>query len=263
MKSDEFIRNHNRFSYDLQTEVKAPFNPSNFKKDRSPEVIGFIEPEIQAKELLPSSLDMLIKVPGKNIALPKVYADNNVIRRFVEIAIAAESELLPEWKDHYYLYLTVDHRDVPAGSTHRNSGWHFDGMQGERYPQKLPICHQYVMSDCLSTEYLTKKVDLNGLCEKSQNWFSEIERQAALLSSSNIKKYAPGTVLLMTAYQIHRGAVAETQTRRLFLRLDVSMKQQDRLGNSIKPLLPPEWPMVRREFKLHGSVIYAGWDNPK
>ncbi|WP_253476791.1 hypothetical protein [Natronocella acetinitrilica] len=187
---------------------------------------------------------MLIKLPRGEIRLPSPYATHTAVNDLLEQILAFEQQLLgDDWED-YHLYLTVDCRSVPAGHTQRNPGWHFDGMQGVRYPKKLPICHQYVVSNSIPTEYAGAPLDAGGLDERKDNWFEVL---GGMLPEDGLRELGqPYRIEAMSAYQLHRASVAEETAQRMFMRLDFSLKQQDRLGNTRNPLLAAPWVFVGR-----------------
>ena len=243
----------------IREDVRKPFNAKRFSHARRPLPVANIEP--YRGSILPSALDMLIKIPGGNIQLPEPYRGNCTIVDFIARSILHEDGLLPDWREHYHLYLTIDHRMVPAGKTHRNKGWHFDGMQGERYPVKMPVCHQYLVSNTLPTEYyIGSNANLEQADERRDNWFDVVSEQIGEIPP---EIWCPQNmqIVMVTSYQIHRAQIAKRDNMRLFMRLDVSLKQQDRLGNSINPLLPAPWPMVKRGFDGHQPLDDAGWES--
>ena len=243
----------------LAADLQGVFDPSRFSIPRAPVALGRL-PSYDGPRL-PSCLDMLVKFPLGHLQLPDCYRGIEAIKHFVATAIRRNAMFKPRWNEDCYLYLTVDHRTVAPGKTHRNSGWHFDGMQGSRYPDKIPVCHQYVSSTALGTEYyIGSDLDMTGLDEDSCNWFDEIERQ--LPKNAATMTFDAGDIILMSAYQVHRAVPADRETDRLFLRLDVSHKKQDRLGNTINPNLVAPWPMVERRFALHKPVSDTGWNAP-
>jgi len=90
---------------------------------------------------MPCCLDMLVKLPGGHFVLPEPYRSHPGIDAFMKACARFEDTLVDGWRDTHYAYLTVDSR------SHRSGEWHFDGMQGARYPKKLLVCHHYVLSD--------------------------------------------------------------------------------------------------------------------
>lgn len=242
-------------------DVSLPFDGRRFGMRRRPVKVGGVDPSALDDDT-DSCLDMLVKLPGGVVTLPDAFSTPVILSLF-EQAEEAERHLLPGgWNDHY-LYLTVDQRDVLPGRSHRNAGWHFDGMQGSRYPDKLPACHQYVVSSANPTEYATTPTSSEGLTETGHNWFVELGAQVDETLPDAVVKGTPGDLMLMSAYQLHRSPVSSSDQpyRRTFIRLDVSMKQQDRLGNSINPDLPAPFEFKPRSLPegLRYEVSDSGW----
>lgn len=240
-------------------DVSLPFSPERFRMRRRPTDVGYVD--IDAIGEHPCCLDMLVKLPGGDVVLPEPYASDPGIASFLAQALSAEDDLLPGWREHYHLYLTYDRRQVEPGRSHRNGGWHFDGMQGARFPIKIPVCHQYVVSTHLPTEYTDVPTDAMGLDENRHNWFLALGAQVP--EDFDPIKAVPGQINLMTAYQLHRSPVAEPHEAgwRTFIRLDVSLKQQDRMGNSLNPRLPAPWEFVERRLPdgLEEPVRDSNW----
>jgi len=228
-------------------DIVTPFDPNRFEISRKPIFVTNFYGKVDSTAILQtkSCLDLLIMYPG-NIGFFNPYRTiwgyleeesskaSIIIGKFIENCCKFESIFNPDWEKDYYIYLTVDARVVKQGKTHRNGGWHFDGMQGRRYKTKLPVCHQYIMSTALPTEFNTGPVSAFGLDENKHNWFTETGKQ---VKKENIFVADPYKIYFMTAYQIHRCAIALKNTPRLFLRLDFSLKKQDRLGNTKNPLI--------------------------
>jgi hypothetical protein len=248
----------------ISEDVRIPFSPERFSLERRPEKIGAITPNLMTKPLA-SCLDMLIKVPRGEVMLPPHYKES-FVQDVITTALKFEDSLLPEWHDTLYVYLTVDQRVLTPGKTHRNAGWHFDGMQGNRYPVKLPACHQYVVSSQLPTEYSSQPVDASGLDENKHNWFIELGSQIKGDQQHHITAQ-PGDIMLMTAYQMHRSPIAPSgeAITRTFVRIDMSHKQQDRLGNTVNPLIDTPFSFHPRSLPegLCYEVSDAGWTGGK
>jgi hypothetical protein len=206
---------------------------------------------------------MLVMLPGGELVLPPEYASVPAIASFLSASIAYEDRLLPDWRIDRHLYLTVDRRQVRAGDTHRNAGWHFDGMQGARYPDKLPACHQYLATTALPTEFSDAPVDATCLDENRHNWFETLGDQVP----ADLAPWTadPLEIVCMSAYQLHRSPIASRDEWRTFLRLDVSCKQQDRLGNTLNPSLPAPFAYVPRSLPegLSRPVRDSSWEGAR
>ena len=242
----------------LKDDVSNIFDRQRFQTPRLPVGAGHIK-DTSCIADLPSCLDMLIKLPNGQIILPEPYRSSSAIKDIISQAISFEGELLSRWRQTRYLYLTVDTRDVIAGETHRNAGWHFDGMQGNRYPEKLPACHQYITTYGEPTEYCGLPFDADRLDENKDNWFECLENQ--IPPDYMAWTPAPGDLVCMSAYQMHRSPIVEQGHKRSMVRLDVSCKQQDRLGNSLNPDLPAPFTYQVRKLPegLGRPISDASW----
>lgn len=243
----------------LIQDIESVFDPSRFNLRRLPANVGAIDPNKIGT--LPSSLDMLIKLPEGKVILPEPYLNDEGVCDFIEQSLRFEDIILPGWRDHYYAYLTIDRRKVEQGRSHRNEGWHFDGMQGGRFPDKMKVCHQYVMSTSLPTEYTSFPTDASNLDEMHHNWFKELGGQVP--DDEPTYRSEAGNISLMSAYQLHRSPIARPEDAgwRTFIRLDISLKQQDRLGNTLNPDLPAPWGFVPRNLPndLSGPIQDSSW----
>lgn len=242
------------------SDISSRFHPYRFSISRRPLKVGRLTSTFGTA--LPSCLDMLIYVPGGEIALPEVYQDDAAVLETIRQAVEFEDQLMPSWRETHFIYLTVDQRALQSGRTHRNGGWHFDGMQGVRYPEKLEVCHQYVVSDNNPTEFSDVPVDANGLDEAKDNWFVELGKQIP----EDAELIVPDTydIMMMTAYQLHRSPVArpEHEGQRTFIRMDFTRKKFDRIGNTINPVLPAPFEFFPRPlpFELVVEVKEAEWN---
>lgn len=241
-------------------DISNPFRSDEFKTSRLPVEVGLLNGEFPSD--LPSCLDMLVKLPGRAFPIiPSPYGDHLVFNNLIRSVVMNELEMKNPWIDRY-VYLTVDQRTVTPGRTHRNGGWHFDGMQGERYKEKLPCCYQYVVSDAAPTEYSNHPTCAEGLSETEHNWFVELGSQ--IPEDADIFRFPSMTIGLMSAYQMHRSPVVDNEVRRTFVRIDVSMKQQDRLGNTPNPDLPAPFDFVERKMPLGLKTrSSAGWQGSR
>ena len=243
-------------------DISEIWNLARFEIQRSPIVLGMgIERKTEFCLPLPSCLDLIVKEPLDEIKIPEPYNSHPGVMDFIRICLSKEKELVPNWNE-YYAYLTIDNRKVDLGKTHRNRGWHFDGMQGSRYPVKLKPCHQYICSNTLPTEFAIQSVKASHLNEESDNFFSETGKQ---ILDPNVWKSEPFQIVLMNAYHIHRGIVAQESINRMFMRLDFSLKKQNRLGNSLNPLIPNPFTYEVREMpeELKVQEDDTGWNKGK
>lgn len=212
----------------LIEDINNKWNPERFYIPRQPLHIDYISP-IVLESKKDNILDMPIKLPKEDFQIPFDIEVEQIVDRCIQF----EEEINVQWED-YYCYLTMNQGYVGVGETQRNSGAHFDGMQGEKYKEKFNVCHQYLVSSSLPTIYYTHEFNAERLDVTKHNWFNEFDRQKD-------KKYSmtpePYELVLQTAYNVHECSVAKIGTKRTFVRIELSLKKFNRLGNTLNPLI--------------------------
>lgn len=183
-------------------------------------------------------LDMPIKFPNQQPAIPD-YA-----MKFGKFINRCLDHAWPTARD-CYAYLTVDQGLVKAGTSQRTAGAHVDGFQGTRIKDALPHDFGYCASNALPTIFYKQTWDVAHLDKGRDNFFLEFDRQAIGLAEW---QPTPCDIVYFDAYSVHRGAVATEDVARTFLRLSFSVREYDRLGNSINPLLSYGWRYERRQI---------------
>lgn len=232
----------------LTEDIQNVWTPLRFGLTRQPHVVGKLAAKEDFLKEVPSVLDMPIKLPFSEIRIPKEH-DTESIREIIAKSLAFEKNINPEW-EKYHIYLTVHHSFVEAATTQRRAGAHIDGMQGERYPVKIPVCHSYLVSNAVPTCFFNHPFQTD-LCEKIQNWFYEFDKVKDYSRSSLSK---PFEINLMTAYSLHESTAATEDTIRTFVRLEFSLKQFNRIGNSVNPLFELDWDFEERPIPAHLAV---------
>ena len=215
-----------------------------FQDLQSPDRVGEITHRSEFSSSLPSCLDMPIKFPKGDIRLPYT---NKAVSEFVARCIEYEKSINPDL-GNYYCYLTIDQRTVKAGSTHRNPGAHFDGMQGVEYLDKLPADHSYIVCDFNPTHFYNQNFDPRNLDMKWDNWFKELSKQ---IDDRKLFIPNPFEIYLMSAYQMHTSPVIPEIHQRTLMRMEFSLKKFNRVGNTINPLLKTEWKYIPRPIPKH------------
>lgn len=135
----------------LKEDIKNNWNPKRFNLIRYPEVIGSIENKNDFDNHFRSVLDMPIKIPNSEICLPKDLKRDSLVE-MINKCVEFEKSINENF-DNYYIYLTVHHCKVEKGESQRRLGAHIDGMQGERYKEKMPVCHSYLASNIIPTRF--------------------------------------------------------------------------------------------------------------
>ena len=182
-------------------------------------------------------LDMPIKMPGTDYRIPSnlsQYAP--LIKRIAE-----------RGGSDGYCYLTVDESGMS-----RNHGCHVDGFQGERIGDPLPCDHSFIMYDRGDTDFFKTKFSVEGLDRTKHNFFKEFDKQ---VTTGDIVRYAPNIILEMDCYTIHRAA--DVQGDRTFFRMSYSMREFDRLGNTINPMFNYDWDMVVRDISRSLTIRHS------
>ena len=240
----------------LKEDISNCWNPERFSLSRYPKYVDTIGNKTAFSSDKISCLDMVIKCPFCSLKNP--YSDKGIIE-FIDRCVEFEKKINPYWT-HYYIYLTIDQRMVKPGFTHRREGIHFDGMQGVAYPQKMPVCHSYLVADALPTRFYTHPFLATHLSEANDNWYVQFERQAQLEAVFYPSEF---DIFLMSAYQVHEAVEALSLTKRTFMRLEFSLKKYNRVGNTLNPLIPVDWRFVDREIPIHlreKAFKDTGWD---
>jgi hypothetical protein len=221
----------------LQEDILNVWNIERFKIFHTPQLIKEFNSSILGCEL-PNILDMPIKLPFGKFALPPLNTFAlNTVATLVGYAIEHEQKINSNW-ENYFCYLTTNCGIVEKGKSQRNSGAHFDGMQGVRYAKKFPVCHQYLISSSNPTVYYPHAFDFSILNDNKHNFFLECDRQKDISKSFKAKI---NCLYLQTAYCVHESPVAQETCKRVFVRIEFSLKKFNRLGNSINPNLLTNW----------------------
>jgi hypothetical protein len=220
----------------------APWAPERYKLWSKVWKVGFLAPTEVTDENI-NVLDMPFQLPDGEAVLPELPA---WLRELVEAASLFEQRLHPASK-HMYAYLTVNQGLVCAGHSQRRGGAHFDGMQGARYPHKLPPCHQYLYSTAAPTLIYEQPFDLAGLDPAEHNFFAACDRQ-----KRGGRQPRAGEIVLTTAYTVHESPCLIADTCRTFVRVEFSYKRADREGNTRNPALDTShWDYQPRPIPQH------------
>jgi len=228
----------------LINDINNIWDEKQFQIIREPILIKTIN-DINKMESLPRVLDMPIKMNNSDeIILPSEFQKNDKIKEIISEILKYEKDINKNWED-YYIYLTYDKKMIEPHNTHRREGWHIDGLQSINYPNKMKVCHSYLLSDCLETEFAIQSFDVSKLEYDKHNWFNELGKQ---VKSKNIKTYGHNKLVCMTAYQVHRCNKTEEEKFRNFIRIEFSLKEFNRIGNTINENLKTNWNYIRRDI---------------
>ncbi len=193
-------------------------------------------------------LDLPIKLPSGAFCLPDVHNNTiSVLKALLIVVLNKEKQINPNWQN-YYCYLTTNQGYVGAGQSQRNGGAHFDGMQGVRYEEKLPVCHQYLISSCNPTIYYPHTFNFDRLDDNKHNFFTECDKQKQLDKAFTAKS---NCLYLQTAYCVHESPPAKEDCFRSFIRIEFSLKKFNRIGNTINPYLKTDWTYEPQPIPAH------------
>lgn len=241
--------------WDLQ-KFKTPRKPYAINQGIPPDK-GFCDKF--TKEGAINVLDLPIKFPGSDFRIPKELLQfEDVIRRVAQF----ERQYNHASYDEYYCYVTVDQRNVKAGTLQREAPCHVDGFQGAKWNPKVKINHTYVISDKLPTTYYVQPFNFDALDEAKHNFFWEMNRQVALTNSQFAWQPQPFELNLIDAYTVHRGTPAETDCFRTWLRLSFEVRIFNRLGNAHNPMFDYQWEMEPRDIEGLNLVAFDPTSDP-
>lgn len=220
--------------------LASPWSSEGYRRHSRGWLVGYHEPAAVTDDGV-NVLDMPIRLPGGPLALPDGMPVWLVA--LVERIDAFERRLHPA-SVGMHAYLTVNQGRVAPGASQRNGGAHFDGMQGVRYPDKLPVCHQYLYATILPTILYEHPFELVHLDAARHDFFAACERQK---DPRRAWQPDPGQIVLTTAYTVHESPVADRDVDRTFVRVEYSHKRADREGNTRNAALcTAHWEYVPR-----------------
>lgn len=133
-----------------------------------------------------------------------------------------------------YVYLTVRHHWVEAGTAGNREGWHIDGYGS-------PGDRNFIWCSSVPTEYVEGNL-----------WLPEDHADCLALLAAIPEGDLVQTLKPYHLYElgdvVHRCALAKESGMRTFVKISVSSEKYDLLGNARNPLLPStHWPLKPRE----------------
>lgn len=203
-------------------------------------------------------LDMPIKFPGEPFRLPDEIGD---FWPLVEAAWKNEKLVNSDWATHY-VYITIDQRPVKPNSTQRRGGWHSDMFFQNRSGQQIDVTadnaaflkearcridNTYIWTNRLPTRFANIAFPLsNGKCEQIEGAWDIIGDAAE--KSGLAYSFAPNTLLWLTPYVVHASPVnnKDYEVNRTFVKIAISEKKFNRLGNTHNGLFKYSWRMIPR-----------------
>lgn len=211
------------------------WNKQEFQYPRQPVPIAKVLNTYAFQAPMPNVVDLPIKMKGDStIYLPYEYRGmGETIAKIID----CDKQINPHFDD-YYAYLTVDKRPVKAGNSQRRYGCHVDGFQSDLVEPKVRTRHCYVVSDTLGTEFITDGFEIKNIGDTVNDWYESFQHQSEHMERV---KAQPFEINLFDAYQVHTSTVATEDTERTLARVSFSVRQLNRIGNGINPLIKEEW----------------------
>jgi len=230
-----------RVDDNVVNDINTYWDKSCFLKPRIPFKIGEAEKKDCFSEIgCPRCCHLPIKFPDEEIRIPNEYAQfKEVIQKIISFEYSCNDAF-----NEYYAYLTVDQRFVPKDSSQRIVGAHVDGIPRNCiHPETQKIDHCYLVSDKVPTKFYAHPFDLGSYSLLEHDFFSIM---GILADEKKVIFSAPYDINLMNAYTVHSSSAAQSNCIRTFIRLEFSVLQFDRKGNSINPYFKYKWPYQDR-----------------
>lgn len=176
-----------------------------------------------------------IKKAGETVL--NIPSELEALLPIIRFALETELHVNPRFND-FHAHITIDNKFISEGESQRPAGWHVDGFQGVRVDNHA-IEHSYILVDTIGTEFCIQPFFLNHLDFSRHNVFYEFERQA---SEDNVYQVAPGALMLIDPYMVHRSPIVHEDTLRTFFRLTFTETELEDPVNTINLHYPiPEY----------------------
>lgn len=206
--------------------------------------------KVELNSWTPRVLDLPLKKPGDSLIILPL--ELQATSAFILKVLSFVAETHPEALDRSYIYLTTDNSTMAPLASQRNPGMHVDGFQGSRLKELLPVDHSYICWQGISPLFYPYSFNFDNLDISIHDVFREAKIQ------TKEQKYKPlmgkeNTIYKMDAYQMHEAGWNPNlyPVPRVFWRLSFSVREFDRLGNTLNPALELEWDMVLRDAHKH------------
>ncbi|MCB9024776.1 MAG: hypothetical protein H6625_00530 [Bdellovibrionaceae bacterium] len=224
----------------IYRDLLLPWNVERMSDIYAPIPLGLLDGKKNFSSSTVSVLNMPIKMPGTDVRVP---VELKQFYEFLQRILDHEIKINPDYKD-FFAYLTVDQSPVQENKTHRQSGIHIDGVQGARYPVKLPPEHTYSASDTLGTIFYPQPFNLKGLnLEKvfiHDLLWDQHDPQVAMVTEDYV-------IYFWNSYSVHEAQKSSVFIpRRTFIRVEFSKKIYDSHGDTRNPLFKYDWQQTYR-----------------
>lgn len=216
---------------------------------RAPTVIGKIaDKNAFSKVGVPRCMHLPIKFPNSEIRVPNEYlCFYEAIKKILDFEGSVNKNL-----HEYYAYLTVDQRFVPKNKTPRIEGAHVDGIPRDRKkPHLQKIDHCYLITDSIPTKFFVHPFDLTKYDLDKHHFFEIMDLLADETQSILSIAY---DINLMNAYTVHTSFPAASDCIRTLLRIEFSILEFNRKGNSINPYFDYKWEPKDCRIPIHLEI---------
>ncbi|ESZ91108.1 hypothetical protein SBOR_8508 [Sclerotinia borealis F-4128] len=232
---------HHLQTHTVVQDINQGWNSENFLTPRIPVVIDTVSDKPQFDLLgVPRCIHLPIKMAHSDIRVPNNYLQ---FRETLEKIFDAEMAINSAY-EKYYAYLTVDQLHIRAGQSQRVSGLHVDGLPRDRtHPEKHPIDHAYLVANTLPSRFFAHPFDMRPYDLQTHHFYNIFERLGDIKKSFQAQPYE---INLMNAYSVHDSPVADRDYMRTIVRVEFSVLQFDRVGNSHNPCFEYRWDMIPR-----------------
>lgn len=177
-----------------------------------------------------------LKISGtRKIILP---GELLFLKEFIEYCCIYETCFNKRFED-VFIHITVDYKEFNCGQTQRVSGWHVDGFQGCKFPEKHEIEHSYLWCSDLGTEFCVQPFFVDKIDDSKYLIFDEFKKQAR---ESNIYTCLPNNVYIFDPYMVHRSPVAQKDTKRLLVRITFEYQKLLDPNDTQNPKIPLKIP---------------------
>lgn len=159
----------------------------------------------------------VLRCPIKNAGSRTIILPNELLflKEFIEFCCIYETSFNKDFED-LYAHITVDYKEFNENETHRVSGWHVDGFQGSKFPEKHKIEHSYLWASELGTQFCVQPFFINNIDDSKYLVFHEFGKQAR---ETNVISCLDQNVYIFDPYMVHRSPVAKERTERLLIRI--------------------------------------------
>ena len=207
----------------------------------------------------------VLRCPIKNansrtICLPK---ELSMFEEFIKFCCIYETSFNKRFEE-LYGHITVDYKEVKAGTTQRVPGWHVDGFQGSKFPRKHEIEHSYLWSSVVSTEFCPGPFFVSHIDESKYMIFDEMCKQA---TNKEIFQALDKNVYIFDPYMVHRSPVCYENQKRLLVRITFEYQKlldpNDTINPALKFEIPYKYDIRNRlgEYTVPLDKNMYGWKN--